>query len=284
MRPAPITSLIAPEVDRAVGRMQTVVEMGRQARNTRVISLQMPLRTYTVNSTDPTFIADVQSLEAYVKDLLSVYEVRYETSPTAFVRPVLGPNKAALGKKLGPKLRAVTEAMAALSAEEIMAAVAKGELAVCDVVLTMAEMNYSVVAADVSGDIQVVSENGIVTALDTTIDRGLQAEGTARGIASRVQMMRKAAGLIPSDKIAVFYEVLSGADAAAAAADPEDDGAAAAADIPIPEVISLAKEVFESIIAIVPAPAAEMPDKSKVLAQETASFDGHAVKITIVAA
>jgi isoleucyl-tRNA synthetase len=282
LRPEPAAALLAPEVERAVGRMQTVVEMGRQARNARVISLQMPLRSFTVNSTDAAFVADVQSLEDYVKDLLTVYEVRYETSPTAFVRPVLAPNERNLGKKLGKTLKEIKVAMPLLTTEQIMAAVEAGSLTICGVEIPMADLVYSVVAAETDPSIEVVSENGIVCALNVAIDRGLQAEATARAIVSRVQLARKAAGLLPTDKVAVFYEVLG---AAAAAADDDEDAAGAGGEvIPIAEALELSQQYVTTTLGGMPRAMGDAPADGKVISHEEVVVSKQRVSLKIVAA
>jgi isoleucyl-tRNA synthetase len=57
--PTTDAALINPKVEQAVARMQSVVELGRAAREKRGIGLKRPLRRVTVVHTDKAVLDDV---------------------------------------------------------------------------------------------------------------------------------------------------------------------------------------------------------------------------------
>merc|ERR1711959_713515 len=72
--PHPDKSSLNPEIVTAVSRMQGVVELGRTCREKRKVGLKMPIKSLKIQNTDASFIKDLQSMEAYVKEELNVVD------------------------------------------------------------------------------------------------------------------------------------------------------------------------------------------------------------------
>ena len=64
-----------PEIERAVGRMQAVIELGRTIRERNNISLKTPLKELVVIHSDPQYHADVKALESYISEELNVRSI-----------------------------------------------------------------------------------------------------------------------------------------------------------------------------------------------------------------
>lgn len=63
-----------PAIVRAVGRMQTVIALGRNIRDVKNIVMKTPLRELVVLHDDEEFFADVRSLEKYILEVADVEE------------------------------------------------------------------------------------------------------------------------------------------------------------------------------------------------------------------
>ncbi|HYD52584.1 MAG TPA: DUF5915 domain-containing protein, partial [Gemmatimonadaceae bacterium] len=88
---------------------------------------------------------------------------------------------------------------------EQLQAVERGE----EVTIEVDGASHAVLPEDVeilrqpTGDLVVNSEGGFFAAIDPTVTPELRAEGVARELVSRVQRLRKEAGLAVSDRIAL---------------------------------------------------------------------------------
>ena len=62
-------SYFNPEIERAVSRMRSVIDLGRYIREQKNLPLKTPLRELIVINPDPQFREDVKSLEGYIIDV-----------------------------------------------------------------------------------------------------------------------------------------------------------------------------------------------------------------------
>jgi isoleucyl-tRNA synthetase len=112
------------------------------------------------------------------------------------------PNFRALGKKFGKHTPLAAQAVQAFTSDELRAFLDGTELAV-----SAGGESHVLDADDVtivrraSGDLVVQEEGGYFAALDPAVSPALRLEGLAREIISRVQRMRKEAGLAVSDRV-----------------------------------------------------------------------------------
>jgi isoleucyl-tRNA synthetase len=112
------------------------------------------------------------------------------------------PNFRSLGKRFGNKTPLAAAAITAFSPDDLRAFEAGRPLAV-----TVDGDTHELKAEDLeihksaSGDLLVQEAAGFVTAIDPTVTEELRLEGLARELISRVQRMRKDAGLAVSDRI-----------------------------------------------------------------------------------
>ena len=112
------------------------------------------------------------------------------------------PNFRSLGKKFGKQTPLAAAAVAALGPDALLA-FEKGE----PLVISVGEDSRALDAEDVviirraSGDLVVKEAGGYFAAIDPAVSPELRSEGLAREIVSRIQRMRKEAGLAVSDRI-----------------------------------------------------------------------------------
>ncbi|MBO4708732.1 MAG: isoleucine--tRNA ligase, partial [Kiritimatiellae bacterium] len=142
-------------------------------------------------------------LEDLITDELNVKKVEYVSDETELCDVSYKANFKTLGKKCGPKMKAVAAAIAGLGTDGGSGApapwpkVIEGvEIALDDVIITRAPKAGLVVA----------SEGATVVALETTLNSELVAEGLAREFVSHVQAMRKEADFEVTQRINVTVE------------------------------------------------------------------------------
>ena len=72
MIPEPRKDLIDENIERAVSRMQAVIELGRVLRDRKTMPLKYPLPELVVIHKDQQYLKDVESLQSYVLDELNI--------------------------------------------------------------------------------------------------------------------------------------------------------------------------------------------------------------------
>jgi isoleucyl-tRNA synthetase len=139
-----------------------------------------------------------------IKAEVNVKELTYLDPNNTFIRKRIKPNFIALGKKLGAKMKAMSNALAAFTQEDIAELEQRGSKELMldgePFVLQVAEAEIS--SEDVPGW-TVAGKGRITVALDLTLTPDLIAEGQARELVNRVQKIRKDSGFELTDRVEV---------------------------------------------------------------------------------
>jgi len=151
-----------------------------------------------------------------VQDLIlnevNVKEIEYLNDTEGFIKKKIKPNFGALGKKLGPKMKAVTQALANFSQHDITRFEKEGRYIVPvaeneSVELTLSEVEIT--SEDIPGW-TVASKGPLTVALDINITPELAQEGDAREFVNRIQKIRKDSGFDVTDRIEVLVNANNG--------------------------------------------------------------------------
>ena len=185
-------------LERRMAAVQTVVELGRRLRADNDLKVRQPLSALRLAG------ADVAGLEDLIEDELNVKSVQFVADETELCDVSFKANFKTLGKKCGPKMKAVAAAIAAMKSFSGTATVEGVELSSEDVLVTRTPKSGLVVA----------SEGEVVVGLETALSPELVAEGIAREFVSHVQAMRKEADFEVTQRIAVTVETDAEARAA----------------------------------------------------------------------
>ena len=185
-------------LERRMAAVQTVVELGRRLRADNDLKVRQPLSALRLAG------ADVAGLEDLIEDELNVKSVQFVADETELCDVSFKANFKTLGKKCGPKMKAVAAAIAAMKSFGGSAVVDGVELSAEDVLVTRSPKAGLVVA----------SEGEVVVGLETALSPELVAEGIAREFVSHVQAMRKEADFEVTQRIAVVVETDAEARAA----------------------------------------------------------------------
>ncbi len=200
--PEPEEALIRSELEEAVDRMQQVVLLGRQKREEVKIGLRTPLRRLTIVNRDQALLDELARLEGYVKTELNVLAVSYDDDEGAHIEVVAKPNFPVLGKRLGKRMKAFQGAIQALSAEQIAAFQAEGEIELEGETFNLEEIE---VLQKARAGTNTISNSRIAVDLDCALDEELVRGGYAREIVNRIQRRRKELELNVADRIEVCF-------------------------------------------------------------------------------
>jgi len=185
----------------AMSAVRTLARLGRAAREEASIRVRQPL-TRLVCVAPNVSEADLDPLVGLIRAELNVKQVDFATSADALVTLEAKPNFRSLGKKFGKKTQLAAEAIKAFSSDQLRLFL-RGE----PLVVTVDGDSHALDQEDVgiirraSGALVVEEDGGFFAAIDPTITLELKREGLARELVSRVQRMRKEAGLAVSDRI-----------------------------------------------------------------------------------
>ena len=173
------------ELERRMADVQQVVELGRRLRADNDLKVRQPLSALKLAG------GDVKGLEELIEDELNVKSVQFIADETELCDVSFKANFKTLGKKCGPKMKAVAAAIQ--SAKEIPAEIEGIAIDAEDVLVTRSP----------KAGLVVQSEGKVVVGLETALTPELVAEGLAREFVSHVQAMRKEADFEVTQRITV---------------------------------------------------------------------------------
>ena len=187
----------------AVDRMQQVVLLGRQKRESVKIGLRTPLSAITIIHRDESLLEDMKSLEGYVRDELNVREVRYSSDEGGYIDLAAKPNFSLLGKRLGKNMRDYQKKIGAMTFDEISSFQQSGEIRIEEEVFSLEEIEIFQKPKESTA---TISNSFIAIELDCELTPELIRGGYAREVVNRIQRARKEQGYKVSDRVDVIYE------------------------------------------------------------------------------
>jgi isoleucyl-tRNA synthetase len=208
--PEPNTALLNPQIEEAVQRMMTAIELARNCRNNRRIPNKYPLNELVVIIKDQKALDSLKPLENYILSEANVKKLTLKSDTTGFVKTRAEPDHKRLGTRLRKDKPKVDHAIQSLTEAQLLQFERDGKMTLEGHELTLEDVRIVHVyggdkthwEADTSS-----GETSMLVALDIVITPELKAEGIAREVINRIQMLRKAADLEPSDPVVVFYKL-----------------------------------------------------------------------------
>jgi isoleucyl-tRNA synthetase len=195
-------ALIDRDLERDVEISLTVTSLARKLREDHKLKIRQPLPALTIISRDPVVRAAGERFRAAIALELNVKEVRFSADEAAFCALTVKPNLKVLGKRAGPKLKAIGVALSGWSFGEVnelesgKTITVEGEaIGKDDLLLTRAPVAGAITA----------SQGAVTVALDTNRTEALILEGIARDVISDIQADRKRQDLHVSDRITVEW-------------------------------------------------------------------------------
>ncbi|MCY4051790.1 MAG: isoleucine--tRNA ligase [Gammaproteobacteria bacterium] len=182
--------------------VQTVVGLGRTARESSRIRVRQPLQRILIHCVDPMARQAIVKHKEQLQDELNIRQIDFIDSSAEIVRYEVTPNFRILGKRFGKLMPAIKDALSQANPSEIIETITQGSYSM--------EVDGQPVEFE-KEDLQITTKSaegfacseadGYLVALDTQIDHELLVEGIARELVRTVQEARKTAGLEISDRI-----------------------------------------------------------------------------------
>jgi isoleucyl-tRNA synthetase len=213
MMPVPKRGFIRLDIERAVSRMQAVVELGRVMRDRRNVPIKYPLPELVVIHQDPEYLKDVLSLEAFILGELNVRVLTPSSDKLKYGVTVRAePDHKVLGQRLKNDFKQITQLIKKLTDSEIQQQLARGHFEIGGHRIETNEIRIIIQfeAGDNDGLSQryeAHSDNDVLVLMDMTPNQELQEEGMAREIINRVQKLKKKAKLIPTDPVLIYFKI-----------------------------------------------------------------------------
>jgi isoleucyl-tRNA synthetase len=201
-------ALVNKVLEERMNMAQDISSLVLSLRKKVAINVRQPLGRILLPILDKNFEQQVEQVKDLILSETNIKRIEYITDTAGFVKKKVKPNFKALGAKVGKDMKAVAEAIANLSQDDIGKLENEGviELTIHHSPLTT---HYSLLTADVeiiAEDVpgwQVANLGKLTVALDVTITSELKQEGTARNLINAIQNLRKQIGLEVTDKISV---------------------------------------------------------------------------------
>ncbi|KAL9032888.1 MAG: hypothetical protein Q9214_007769 [Letrouitia sp. 1 TL-2023] len=198
-------------IERQVGRMQRVIELGRVSRERRTIGLKQPLKTFIVIHPSQEYLDDVRSLQGYICEELNIHEFILSSNEDKYnVQYRADADWPTLGKKLKKDAQKVKKALPSLTSDDVRGFVRNKTITVDGILLEWGDLlvKRGIKDDESSKSLETNTDEDVLTILDAQIYPDLAQEGIVREVLNRVQQLRKRANLMPTDDVKMEYKVL----------------------------------------------------------------------------
>lgn len=206
--PAVQEAALDEDLERRMALARTLTSIVLALRNDQrvKINVRQPLPRILVVTGTGVAQEDVEAVRDVILDEVNVKTIAYVSGASEVVKRSAKPNFKALGRRLGKKMKPVTQAVRAMTDADIDAYLTTGrfEVEVAGETVVLGEGDLELTSEGIAGWL-VGQEGGVTAALDTTLDDALRAEGLARETINRIQNLRKQADFDVTDRIVVHY-------------------------------------------------------------------------------
>ena len=168
------------------------------------IKVRQPLKKALIPVMNPGMKTQLARVEELIRSEVNVKEIEYLEADNEFIHKKIKPNYILLGKKLGAKMKAVSNALSAFNQQDIIRLEKEGKikLSIGEETVEIALEEVEISSEDVPGWM-VATKGPLTVALDVTVTPELEREGNARELVNRIQKIRKDREFELTDRINV---------------------------------------------------------------------------------
>ena len=195
-------AFINPLLEEEMAIILKAVNMGRGLRARHQLKIRQPLAKVTLVTKNQALAGVINDMAELIQDELNVKAVAQARNEEDLVHLSAKPNLRNLGPKLGKKLNAAKEAIAALTPHQIVAMQegASQDLVLEGEAITLTIEDLFLERSEKPG-IVTESSGDLTLALDTHLTPELEDEGLVREFVNRVQQTRKEMDLAVTARI-----------------------------------------------------------------------------------
>jgi len=161
-------------------------------RKKEKIKVRQPLSKILIPVLSENMRQQFSKVESYILNEVNVKTIEYISDASGVIKKKIKPNFKELGKRAGQKIKAIQNAVAGLTADDI-SKIEQDQKFALQLETEMFELlldDVEIQTEDIPGWL-VASEGGLTVALDVTITDELKNEGNAREFVNKVQNLRK---------------------------------------------------------------------------------------------
>lgn len=196
--------LINLSLENSMQLAQDISSLVHSLRKKERLKVRQPLQKVLIPVLNEDTKALIEHVEDLIKSEVNIKSIEYIDDTSDILVKSIKPNFALLGKRFGPKMKAVSQIIQQWGKEEIAQIEKEGQASIQldgeSVLLQLEEVLIQ--SQDIPGW-SVATDNGITVALDVTLTTELKEEGVARDFVNRIQNLRKDMGLEVQDKIQI---------------------------------------------------------------------------------
>lgn len=197
-------ALVDKDLEERMELAQKFTSLILSLRKKVLIKVRQPLSKVLIPVLDLKMKAQLEKVESYILNEVNVKEIQYVTDTAGIVKKKAKPNFKSLGKKAGPKMKLVQEAIVAFTQDDI----AKFDtdkayqLTLDGQTFDLTAEDIEIISEDIPGWL-VANDGPLTVALDVNITEDLRNEGVAREFVNKVQNLRKDKDFQVLDRIRV---------------------------------------------------------------------------------
>lgn len=204
-------SLINERIETMVERMQSSIEIGRNIRDKKKLSIKTPLAKVSIVHGDKQAIEDLNTVASYIREELNCLEFEILTNEADYVEYECQPENKLLGSTFGKGYSGEFKKKCEnnLTREEIIEYLTNKKITIMGKQIEEGWLKISKKFKKQYVDdakIGVDSSLDISVMLDVVLDENLKRKGQAREIVNKIQKLRKTAGLNIDDQVEIYYE------------------------------------------------------------------------------
>jgi isoleucyl-tRNA synthetase len=167
------------------------------------IKVRQPLQKVFIPALDTQMASNIKLVEDIIKAETNIKEVEILDADNDFIRKKAKANFKTLGKRLGPQMKAVAQAVEKFQNKDIEEVLKGGyKLKIADAEIELNPDDVEISTDQIPG-YEIAGKGSLTVALDISITELLQQEGNAREFVNRVQNIRKENNFQLTDRILV---------------------------------------------------------------------------------
>ena len=183
---------------------QRVSSLVHSLRKKEMIKVRQPLSRILIPVLNSETKSYIEAVEELILSEVNVKSIEFIDDTSGILVKKIKPNFKVLGKKFGPKMKAIAGALAQLNKDGISQFEREEnyELNLGEEFINLTLEDVEISSEDIPGWL-VANEGNLTVALDVNISEELKQEGIARDMVNRIQNLRKDMGMEVQDKIAI---------------------------------------------------------------------------------
>lgn len=207
--PVSNSGIIDHALEERMAYAQRISSLVLSLRKKEKLKVRQPLQKMLIPILNDEFEKQVEGVKDLILAEVNVKEIEYVSGAGNIIQKKVKPDFKSLGKKLGKNMKAVADALASLSQEEIQQIEKSGsfETSISGEMILLTREELEIVPVDIPGWL-VATDAGLTVALDIQLSDELIAEGMARELVNRIQNIRKSSDFNVTDKIVIQLEAL----------------------------------------------------------------------------